>query len=357
MPSNDNNDSKFTYDTILIGAGPIGLETAAVLARAGINYVHLEAGALGESIRRWPRNTRFFSSPEWITLAGVPMQTERQETPTGEQYLAYMRSIVETLGLVVRTYEPVTEISGKKRDFRVVTRDLARRSHEYRGRTIILATGDMNEPRRLNVPGEELPHVTHYWRDPHDYFQRRLLIVGGRNSALEAAVRCWRAGVDVTLSYRRKTIDENRTLSRLYLDAQLLIRNGKIRFLPESSPREFRPGVTIMEDGSRVETDFVYLATGFQMDLSLYRQLGVELIGPELRPLLDENTMESSVPGVYVVGTATAGTQSRFTTFITTSHNHCLRAARAIAPERTVEDGWVGNYPPRNYSLSSGDIE
>ncbi|MGM0675026.1 MAG: NAD(P)-binding domain-containing protein [Spirochaetota bacterium] len=345
------------YDTILIGAGPIGIEMAAVLKRAGYSYLHLEAGTVGEAIRHWPRFTRFFSSPEWISIAGIPIQTPDQSIPTGEEYLAYLRHIVETLDLDIHTYEPVIETRGEHGNFTVLTRDLAGNTNEYRGKTIILATGDLNRPRRLNLPGEDLPHVTHLWRDPHEYFQRRLLIVGGRNSAIEAAVRCWRAGARVTLSYRRAALDESVTISRLFLEARLLIEKGQIEFLPETEPQQFLPGETIMKDGRRVPADFVYLATGFEMDYTLYDQLGVARSGPEARPQFDEETMETNVPGVYVVGTATGGNQKSFSVFITTSHVHSLRVGRALDPHRTIEPGWVGNIEQRDYPLSSADIE
>lgn len=380
-----------TYDTILIGAGPIGIEMATVLRRAGLRYLHLEAGALGETITRWPRNTQFFSSPEWIAIAGVPIQTEGQEIVTGERYLAYLRQVVEIFDLDVHTYEPVTGITGGEGDFTVATRDLAGAEHTYRSATVVLATGDMNHPRAIGVPGEDLPHVTHYWTDPHLYYRRRLLIVGGRNSAVEAALRCWRAGVKVAVSYRGGLLDEKRLISRLHLEIDLLIRNGRIDFYPLSEPAEIRPGSVALrgvaaddnlastaasahggrahltEPGTtrEVDADFVYLATGFEMDQSLYEMVGVTAEGEERRPTHDPKTMESNVPGVYVVGTAIGGNQRGYKVFITTSHEHCTKTARAIAARApgagadadAIADSWVGNHPSRDYPLSSKDVE
>jgi len=382
-----------TYDTILIGAGPIGIEMATVLGRAGLRYLHLEAGAIGATITRWPRNTQFFSSPEWIAIAGVPIQTEGQEIVTGERYLAYLRQVVEIFDLDVRTYEPVTAVAGADGDFSVTTRDLAGEEHTYRSATVVLATGDMNHPRTLGVPGEDLPHVTHYWSDPHLYYRRRLLIVGGRNSAVEAALRCWRAGVEVAISYRGALLDEKRLISRLHLEIDLLIRNGQIDFYPLSEPVDIRPGATVLrgvaaddslastaasahggrpqisEPGAtrEVAADFVYLATGFEMDQALYEALGVTTEGDERKPTHDSQTMESNVPGVYIVGTAIGGNQRGYKVFITTSHEHCTKAARAIAAraigERApagiaaIPDSWVGNHSSRDYPLSSKDVE
>ena len=389
-----------SYDVILVGAGPVGIEMATVLKRAGMSYLHLEAGPIGNTITRWPRNTQFFSSPEWIAIAGVPIQTPGQEIITGESYLAYLRQVVELFSLDVHTYERVTGVGGEEGRFTVTTTDLAGASHEYEGRYVVLATGDMNAPRKLGVPGEELPHVTHYWSDPHLYFQRRLLIVGGRNSAVEAALRCWRAGVKVSISYRGALLDEKRLISRLHLEVDLLIRNGQIDFYPLTEPVELAPGRTILRGVSaeanvadsaakahggaprltpagetrEVASDFVYLATGFEMDQSLYEALGIATEGEERRPRHDPQTMESNVPGVFIVGTSIGGNQRGYKVFITTSHEHCTRAARSLqrrlghssspnaASAETgtvvqISDRWVGNHPSRDYPLSSRDVE
>ena len=361
-----------TYKAIIVGAGPIGIEAATVLKRAGVPYLHLESGPIGNTITKWPRNTRFFSSPEWIAIAGIPIHTEGQEIVTGEHYLSYLRHLVEIFDLDIRTYETVVSVEGERADFTVTCRDLAGGTHDYHAENIILATGDMNRPRTISVPGEDLPHVTHYWKDPHLYFQRSLLIVGGRNSAVEAAIRCWRAGVKVSISYRGKSLDQKRLISRLYLEIDLLINNGQIAFYPESEPVLIEPGaVRLRQVGEKVADasddkpqavqtlpfDFVYLATGFEMDQSLYSQLDVALEGEEQQPVHNPVTMESNVPGVYVIGTSTGGNQRGYKVFITTSHEHCTKAARAIAPDAPVRDEWVGNYRARDYPLSSKDVE
>lgn len=351
------------YDSIIIGAGPIGLEAAAVFKRAGIHYAHLEQGQIGSTIARWPRDTRFFSSPEWVAIAGIPIQTRGQEIITGEEYLAYLRQVVEILDLQVRTYEEVSAITGRAGGFRVTTTALDRTERQYESCSIVLATGDMNHPCRLGILGEDLPHVTHYWRDPHEYFRRRLLIVGGANSAVEAALRCWRAGASVALSYRGAALSEKRLISRLYLEIDLLIKNRRIEFFPGTEVAEIRPGRALLrqtaakDGGTELPADFIYLATGFTMDLTLYQQLGVATEGTELRPVVDPQTMETNVPGVYVIGTATGGNQRGYKVFITTSHRHCLAVARAIAPEAHVDSAWVGNLAVRDYPLSSDDVE
>ncbi len=357
------------YDALLVGAGPIGIEMATVLKRAGLSYMHLDSGQIGNTITRWPRNTHFFSSPEWIAIAGVPIQTAAQEIVTGEHYLAYLRQVVELFDLEINTYETVSEVGGVSGDFAATTRDLTGAERRYRSRSVILATGDMNRPRLIDVPGENLPHVTHYWSDPHLYFRRRLLIVGGRNSAVEAALRCWRAGAHVAISYRGAELDEKRLISRLHLEIDLLIRNRQVDFYPLTEPQEIRPGVTVLRslasDGEKREiaSDFVYLATGFEMDQRLYEQLGVAVEGEERRPVHDPATMETNVAGVFVVGTAVGGNQRGYKVFITTSHEHCTKAGRTIAGRHrpdaasAASGSWVGNLPQRDYPLTSKDVE
>src|SRR5438045_2020378 len=176
-------------NVILVGAGPIGLELAVAFKRAGIDYVHLDAKQIGYTISWFAPQTRFFSSNERIAIAGVPLQTPDQGKCTREQYLAYLRSVVDGFDLHVNTYEPVIGIErdGAGDGFTLTTRPAgSTRSHHVR--KLILATGGTDRPRRLGVPGEDQPHVSHYFDDPHRYFRRRLLIVGGKNSAVEAAL-------------------------------------------------------------------------------------------------------------------------------------------------------------------------
>lgn len=344
-------------ETLLIGGGPIGIEIAATLSRAGADYTHVEAGCIGNTIAQWPRNTVFFSSPEWIAIAGIPIQTVAQEQITGEQYLAYLRTVVETLGLEINSYERITKIRKEAEGYIAESEGIGY-SREYRCKHLIFAVGDMETPRRLGLPGEELPTVFHRFDEPHRYFRRELLIVGGRNSALEAALRSWRAGARVTLSYRGKKLDKNAVLSRLHLEISLLIQNGQIRFLPETEPTELAPGKATLRklggDTFEVVADFVLLATGFEPDHSLLEDLGVRFHGDTRVPEFNPETMETNVPGVYVAGTATGGNQNRYKVFITTSHPHATRITRAITGR---EGGPVGNEPGRDYPLTPEDIE
>lgn len=344
-------------DVAIVGAGPIGLELAVALQRAGLSYLLFDAGQIGETFTWWPRFTEFFSTPERIAIAGVPIPTVTQRRITGEEYLAYLRAVVEQFDLRINAYEKVIGIDAIEGGFRVLT---AHRTgpRAYAARRVVLASGGMARPRRLGIPGEELPHVAHSFDTPHRYFHQRLLIVGGRNSAAEAALRCWRMGAEVAISYRRPAFDPGIVKQALLDELETLIAEGKIAFLPASVPVEITPeDVTLTPadeagaptDGAQIcrPADFVLLATGYEADMELFRQAGVELIGREERPVFDPATMETNVPGIYVAGTATGGTQHKFDLFIETSHKHVVRIVEALGGERPT----VADVPARNYGF------
>jgi thioredoxin reductase (NADPH) len=271
--------------------------------------------------------------------------------------------VVETLSLPIRTYEGVHEIQRVKEGFHLRTQSLAG-SHEYRVKKVVLAQGDMEFPNELGIPGEDLPTVSHYFRDPHLYFGKKVTIVGGKNSAVEAALRCWRAGASVAISYRKENIDRNRVISRLHLEIDLLIKNAQIDFFPNTQPLAIEPGKIVLQDlkgGNKLvkSTDFVLLATGFRADQSLFKQLGINLLEAEKKPHFNPKTMETNVPGVYVAGTATGGNQSSYKVFITTCHVHTRRILAHLRPGLPLDHPSfsAGNLPRRDYPLSSEDIE
>jgi thioredoxin reductase (NADPH) len=342
----------------IVGAGPIGLELAAALRWAGFDYVHFDAHQIGHTFTWWPRNTYFFSTSERIAIAGIPIQTTTQQRITGEEYLAYLRAVVEQLDLPVRTYERVAGIERRERRFLLHTRSAPGERH-YTCNHVVLATGDMHGPNLLGIPGEELPHVSHFFDNVHPYFRRDLLIVGGRNSAVEAALRCWRAGARVTLSYRRAEFDPDVIKHWLLPDLSTQIELGNIGFLPLTAPVAIEPGRAILErlapDGAPTgeqlgqPADHVLLLTGFQGDIALFRAAGVTLEGPTLTPVYDEETMETNVPGVYVAGTAAAGQrQGRYTLFVENSHVHVARIVSHLTGRVPPK---LGTVPARRYDL------
>lgn len=351
------------YEVAIIGAGPIGLELAVHLKRAGVNYVHFDARQVAYTMTWWPRNTSFFSTTERLSIAGVPIQNNHQGRITGEDYIAYLRAVIEQFDLPVRTYEPVTSIMRVGEGFVLATAPQTGLQRTF-ARRVVLAIGDMHYPNRLCIPGEDLPHVSHYFHDPHDYFRRRLLIVGGKNSAVEAALRCWRAGAQVTISYRRPVFDQDRVKHWLLPDLQAQIAAGTIRFLPETLPLAIRPGyvdLAAVRDGVvqpdepfEYATDFVLLATGFHGDQSLLEMAGVELRGDNRVPVFDPETMETNVQGIFLAGTVAAGIQQRYTLFIENCHMHTTRIVAALTGRSAVASGDIA---ARNYSLTLEQIK
>src|SRR4051812_36435597 len=171
------------HDVAVVGAGPIGLELAVALKRANVDYVHFDARQIGYTISWFAPQTRFFSSNERIAIAGVPLQTPDQNKATREEYLAYLRGIVGQFGLRVNTYEPIVAIERDGDGFRLTSQPRGASARTTRCNKLILCTGGTDHPRRLGIPGETLSHVSNYFQDPHEYFGRELLIVGGKNSA------------------------------------------------------------------------------------------------------------------------------------------------------------------------------
>jgi thioredoxin reductase (NADPH) len=316
---------------LIVGAGPIGLELAVALKRGGIDYVQLDAAQIGSTIAWYAPQTHFFSSPERIAIAGVPLQTLDQTKATREEYLTYLRAVALQFDLKVEAYERVTSID-RQPDGTFVVKSTRRDGERVRrARNVVLAIGDMHRPKLLGVPGEELPHVSHYFADPHTYFRSRVLVVGGRNSAIEAAIRCVRVGAEVTLSYRKAELDADHIKFWLFPEIRGMIRDGRLTFLPDTTVREIRPDAVTLSGGRTVDADFVLLLTGYEQDPHLYRQAGIELAGPRRQPVVDSRTMETNVPGLYVAGTGAAGTQASSTReFIETSHVHVERILAAL---------------------------
>jgi thioredoxin reductase (NADPH) len=347
-----------TADIGIIGAGPIGLELAIALRGTGLTYLQFDAKQIGHTFTWWPRNTHFFSTTERIEIAGIPIQNTTQQRTTGEEYLAYLRSIVEQLDLPVRTYEPITRIEPRAGGFVLHSRPMTGAS-QYHCSKVVLASGDMHRPKRLNIPGEDLLHVSHYFDDVHPYFRKRLLIVGGRNSAAEAALRCWRAGAEVTISYRRAKFDQKLIKHWILPDLETQIELGTIGYHPLTAPSEIKAGQVVLErldangtsTGERFAhgTDFVLLLTGFEADVTLFQSAGVALVGESQSPTFNPETMETNVPGLYVAGTSAAGKrQSRYTLFIENTHHHVGRIVQALTGQWPES---LGTIPARQYDL------
>lgn len=313
----------------------MGIELAVGLRRAGVDFVHLEGAQVGQTMFWWPPMTRWFSSADRIEIAGAPIQSVSQEKCTREEYLAYLRSVVLHYDLDIRTYEPVSDLARRDDGFVLTTRTLAGETMSYHAGSVVLTTGGTARPNRLGVRGEDLPHVSHSLDDPHKYFRRRVLVVGGRNSAVEAALRLHRAGCEVTMSYRGASFPE-RVKYWLRPEIEYLVRKGSVTGHLRTVPVEITPSHVVLQpvDGGAnviVAADFVLLMVGYVADMSLFKMAGVELQPDSEAPVFDERTMETNVPGLFVAGTATAGTQqSGVRVFLENCHVHADRVVAAL---------------------------
>ena len=310
----------------IIGAGPIGIELAVALKQAGIDYLHFDAGQIGSTMQWYPLEMTFHSSAERLAIAGVPIQVPDQNKPKREEFLAYLRAVVQQFDLKIRTFERVTNARRIGERFELTTT-----KGRYEVASIVIAIGAMHAPKLLGIPGEDLPHVSHYFHDPHTYFAKKLLVIGGRNSAVEAAVRCQRAGAHVTVSYRRADFEADSVKFWLLPEIRSMIRDGRVRFLPSTVAREIGSDSVILDPLGEVEADFVLALTGYKQDTSLFDLLGIDMQGADRKPRLDEETMETNVPGVFVAGTAIAGSPvERVRIIVEDCHVHVPRIVGAL---------------------------
>ena len=302
-------DSK--CDVMVVGAGPTGMACAIEAQRAGFNALIVDKGCLVNSIYHYPINMVFFTTPELLEIGDIPFTTALAK-PTRLEALEYYRRVAEHYELQIHQYEWVKTITGKDGDFRITTTDRRNAVHDYRARKIVLATGYYDLANLLDVPGEDLEKVFHYYRDPHPYFDADVLVVGGKNSAAEAALDLWRHGARVTMVHRGPQIHNN-VKYWVRPDIENRIKAGEIKAYFNSRVREINADCVVLTTPSgqvRLKNDFVFALTGYHPDYDFLRSVGVELSPEQLRPVCDPETLESNVPGVYVAGVIVAGSRT-----------------------------------------------
>lgn len=292
------------HDLIIVGAGPVGLACAIEARRAGLTALVIDKGALVNSIVGYPARMEFFSTPELIEVGGHPFPVQGYK-PTREEAIEYYRGVAEREALDVRLYERVLALRGERGDFTVVTS-----RGEHGGRHVVVAVGFFDVPNRLGVPGEDLPKVTHYYREPFAYIRQRVAVIGAKNSAAKAALDCHRHGAAVTLIVRGAALSD-KVKYWIRPDLENRIREGSIRAFFDTSVAEIRERSIVIRTpaGEReIENDWVLAMTGYRPDYRLLDALGVEVGDDTSRtPLFDETTFETRRAGVYVAGTVCGG--------------------------------------------------
>ena len=299
------------FDVLVIGAGPTGMACAIEAQRAGFTSAMVDKGCLVNSLFHYPANMVFFTTPELLEIGDIPFTTANQK-PNRSEALEYYRNVAQHYRLDVRQYQRVASVTGYDGAFRVETQDLHGHDHEYVARKIVVATGYYDRPNYMGIPGEDLPKVMHYYKDPHPYFDMDVLIIGAKNSASIAALELWRRGSRVTMVHRGPDIHRN-VKYWIKPDIENRIKNGEVTAYFNSCLLEIRPEEVRLKtpEGERVlKNDFVFALTGYHPDYEFLERLGIELTRPEMRPVCDPQTFESNVPGIYVAGVVVSGART-----------------------------------------------
>ena len=297
-----------TYDIICIGAGPTGLATAIEAKRAGMRPLVIDKACLCNSIFHYPVNMVFFTTPELLEIGDLPLVCAA-EKPTRVEALKYYRKAAEHDALELRLYELVVRVDGRDESFTVVTKTEKGTEQRYRSRKIAVATGYYDLPNQLGVPGEDLSHVSHYYSEPHEYWNQDVVVIGGKNSSAEAALDLYRNGARVTLVHRNKELGA--TIKYwVRPDIENRIKAGQVKALFETRVKRITNEEVLVENGAgqkRLPARRVFALTGYHPDFTFIESLGVRLDPESRKPALDPNTLESNVAGIHLAGVVIGG--------------------------------------------------
>lgn len=311
----------------IIGAGPIGLATGIALKQKDIPFQIIERGCLVNSLYHYPVNMTFFSTSERLEIGGIPFISHGHK-PTRSEALEYYRRAAESYELPIKLYEEVTKIEGRDGDFVITTS-----KDTYQSSKIVIATGFYGKARMMNIPGEELPKVKHYYNEPHPYAWQKVLVIGGGNSAVDVALETYRCNADVTMAVRDSAIKES-VKYWVKPDIENRISEGSIKGYFNTEVVEIREREVVLQtpEGEKViENDFVLAMTGYQPQYELMDMAGIELADGEMKiPVYDEQTLETNRKGIYVAGVVCGGMDTN-RLFIENTRIHAAQITNAIA--------------------------
>jgi len=318
-------------DALVVGAGPTGLACGIELQLRGLNTVLIEKGCVTNSLYHYPTNMSFFTTPELLEIGNIPM-TSLNEKPNRTEALKYYRRVAEHYKLDIHQYEKVNNVASDDGEFRVHTTDRYSCHHTYVARKIILATGYYDIPNLLNVPGEDLPKVIHYYKEPHPYYNQDVAVIGAKNSAAIAALELYWTGARVTLIHRGGQISE-KVKYWIRPNIENRIKNGEIKAYFHSTVVEIRPDSILVDTPQGevlLKNDFVFALIGYSPDLAFLNSIGVTLDAATGRPRTNPATLESERSGIYLAGVIVAGMHTN-EIFIENGRFHGKQIAEDIA--------------------------
>jgi len=323
-------------DVVIIGGGPSGLATAIAAKHFGLDYLVLEKGSLVDAIARFPINMVFFTTPELLEIGGIPLTTPF-EKPTRPEALRYYRKVVDMFQLQVSMFEEALSVdspAGPDQPFTVTTRTSRGATRVREARHVVLSMGYYDRPVMLNIPGEDLPHVSHFYKEAHPYYRQRVVIVGGKNSAAEAALEIHRAGGHVTIVHRGAGFGDS-IKYWVKPDIENRVKEGSIAAHFNTRLTEIRStevvAETVPDEGSKtIPADAVLLLTGYRADPDFMRHAGVAINEETLEPKYSAETYETNVPNLFVAGGQLAGMKTG-TVFIENGRFHGEQIAKVIA--------------------------
>jgi len=318
------------FDIIIIGGGPIGLACALEAKQKGLSYIVIEKGALVNSLYNYPVNMTFFSTSEKLEIGGVPFVSNSIK-PTRNESLEYYRRVAIAATLTIHLFEEVSSIVKNETGYSINTNKA-----NYTSKAIIIATGFYDLPYLLNVPGENLPNVTHYYKDPHFYAFQKVLVVGASNSAVDAALETYRKGAQVTMVIRDKEVGE-RVKYWVRPDIVNRITEGSIKAFFNSTISAIRAkevDINTPEGIVTIQNDWVIAMTGYQPNLSFLQKIGIDLSPDEIRkPFYDADTHETNIPNIYLAGVICGGMNTH-SLFIENSREHAIKIVGNIVKKQ-----------------------
>lgn len=308
------------FEIIIIGGGPNGLACAIEGIKKGLRVLVIEKGTIAESISRYPLQMKFFSTADNIAIGDIPFTIDSPKA-TREEALNYYRNVVEFYKIPLQLFCKVESMSRQDGRFHLETNT----GKSYKSKNVVIATGYFDFPKKLQVPGESLPHVKHYYDEPYPYAHRKIAIIGGGNSAVEAALDLFRHGVDVSLIVRGESMKKT---AKYWLIPDLMnrIREGKIRAYYNHQTMEIKSDHVIANDLKKnkevsIPASNVFVLTGYLPDVTFMKQAGIEIDKDNLEPTFNDKTFQTNVEGLYVAGTVTAGIRTE-KVFIENGRHH-----------------------------------